>query len=125
LNAIQEEEDGISMADQMTLLEPHERKKMQEEHKRSFGSGHVEVGGGDAQELDQWTRDFVLGLESIVSRPSRGMARSVSARWKPFACTSVPSILISMAVRISNSGATQAVGVPCNKNGRHLRVSRG
>jgi hypothetical protein len=49
----QNEEDELSVADQMKSWEQDERKKMQEEHERPVGSNHVEDGGDDAQRLAQ------------------------------------------------------------------------
>jgi hypothetical protein len=39
---------------------------------------------GATHELGQWLVDFVRQLENIMGLPSRGMARSVSKRCKPF-----------------------------------------
>jgi hypothetical protein len=72
LTAIQEEE-GISMAEQVRIWEQDKLRKMPEEHERSSRSSHVDVGGSAAQELDQWTRDFVRQLENIMGWPPRGM----------------------------------------------------
>jgi hypothetical protein len=38
---------------QIREWEDDERKRMEKEHERSFGSRHIGVGGGAAQELDQ------------------------------------------------------------------------
>jgi hypothetical protein len=62
--------------------------KEEQEHERSLGSSHVEFGGGDTHELDQWTRDFVSRIANMGVRPSGGMALGgVSQSIRPFVHT--------------------------------------
>jgi hypothetical protein len=68
------QEDSL-LAGLMRFWEQDELRKINEEqeHEKSLGSSHIEVGGGAAHELDQWKMNFVCRIVNIGDRPSGGM----------------------------------------------------